>query len=119
MPEALTITVKLRWSHEDRGKCQIFRFSGLLDAFSKDSFVKAMQGFIETGSKNFIIDLYQIDFVDSSGLGVLASLHNNLKTQGGSLQIITNTRVTQTIQLVRLDKILSLQSSVDAAVNSL
>lgn len=41
------------------------------------------------------------------------------QTGGGTLQIVTNPRVTQTVKLVRLEKFLSLQPSVEAALKSL
>ena len=41
------------------------------------------------------------------------------QTGGGKLQIVTNARVTQTVKLVRLEKFLSLQPSVDAALKNL
>jgi anti-anti-sigma regulatory factor len=43
------------------------------------------------------------------------------KTQGlgGTLQIISNPRVTQTVKLVRLEQFLSLQPSVESALNNI
>jgi anti-anti-sigma regulatory factor len=38
---------------------------------------------------------------------------------GGSLQIVTNARVTQTVKLVRLEKFLSLQPSVEVAIENI
>ena len=63
-----------------------------------------------------MLDLSTIDFVDSSGLGALVQLVKKANTSGGSLQVVTNARVTQTVKLVRLEKFLSLQPSVEAAL---
>ncbi|NES84742.1 MAG: STAS domain-containing protein [Moorea sp. SIO2B7] len=57
----------------------------------------------------------QIDFIDSSGLGALVQLVKKAQTDGGSLQVVTNPRVTQTVKLVRLEKFLSLQGSLEEA----
>ena len=46
-------------------------------------------------------------------------LAKRAQTAGGTLQIVTNPRVTQTVKLVRLEKFLSLQISVDAALANL
>jgi len=56
--------------------------------------------------------------VDSSGLGALVQLVKKVQDVG-SLQIVTNPRVTQTVKLVRLDKFLSLQESVEVALGKL
>ena len=63
--------------------------------------------------------LAQIDFIDSSGLGALVQLVKKAQTAGGSLQVVTNPRVTQTVKLVRLEKFLSLQPSVEVALENI
>jgi len=73
---------------------------------------------IEEGPKHVILDLSQIDFVDSSGLGALVQLVKKAQSLAGTLQIVSNPRVSQTVKLVRLEKFLSLQPSVDEAVKT-
>ena len=111
--------MSLRGTRELRDNCQLFRLTGLLDAFSEPTFRKTLSSKIEEGPKNIILDLSQIDFVDSSGLGALVQLAKQAKTAQGTLQIVTNARVTQTVKLVRLEKFLSLQVSVDEALANL
>lgn len=74
---------------------------------------------VDSGPKNLILDLSQIDFVDSSGLGALVQLVKKTQNAEGSLQIVSNPRVTQTVKLVRLEKFLSLQQSVEDALENL
>lgn len=119
IPEPLNLTVSLRGTREIQENCQIFRLTGLLDAFSEPTFGKVIAKYIEEGPKNIILVLSQIDFVDSSGLGALVQLAKKAQTEGGTLQIVTNARVTQTVKLVRLEKFLSLQPSLEAALESL
>ncbi|MDJ0795966.1 MAG: STAS domain-containing protein [Calothrix sp. MO_167.B12] len=117
--EPLTLTVSLRGTREVRDNCQIFRLTGLLDAFSEQALRKTLGGKIDEGPKNIILDLSGIDFVDSSGLGALVQLAKKAQTAGGTLQIVSNARVTQTVKLVRLEKFLALQPSVDVAVENI
>ncbi|MGB0561714.1 MAG: STAS domain-containing protein [Spirulinaceae cyanobacterium] len=119
MPEQLALTVSLRGTVEVRKDCQIFRLTGLLDAFSEPTFLKVISNHIEKGPKNIIFVLTQIDFVDSSGLGALVRLVKQAKTAGGSVQMVSNPRVTQTVKLVRLEQFLSLQPSLEAALENL
>jgi anti-anti-sigma factor len=117
--EPLNLTVSLRGTREVRDNCQLFRLTGLLDAFSEPTFRKVLSSKIDEGPKNIILDLSQIDFVDSSGLGALVQLAKQAQSAEGTLQIVTNARVTQTVKLVRLEKFLALQTSVDAAIENL
>ena len=114
----MTLTVSLRGTREVKNNYQLFRLTGLLDAFSEATFRKVLSKFIDEGPKHIILDLSQIDFVDSSGLGALVQLVKKAQTLEGTLQIVSNPRVTQTVKLVRLEKFLSLQPTVDDAVKN-
>ncbi len=119
IPEQINLTVSLRGTREVRANYQIFRLTGLLDAFSEPAFRKVIGKYIDDGPPNLILVLAQIDFIDSSGLGALVQLVKQAKTAGGSLQIVTNPRVTQTVKLVRLEKFLSLQPTMEIALENL
>ncbi|WP_390903856.1 STAS domain-containing protein [Trichothermofontia sichuanensis] len=116
IPEPLTLTVSLRGTREVKEGYQLFRLTGLLDAFSEPAFRKVFNKCLEEGPIHLILDLSQIDFVDSSGLGALVQLFKKAQSLNGSLQIVANPRVTQTMKLVRLDKYLTLQPSIEAAI---
>ncbi len=90
----------------------------MLDAFSEATFRRVLSNCIDEGPKHIVLDLSQIDFVDSSGLGALVQLVKKAQTEQGTLQIVTNARVTQTVKLVRLEKFLSLQNSVEEAIEN-
>jgi len=117
--EPLNLTVSLRGTREVRENYQIFRLTGLLDAFSEPAFRKIIGNCIDEGPSNIVLVLAQIDFIDSSGLGALVQLVKRSQTAGGSLQVVTNPRVTQTVKLVRLEKFLSLQPSVEVALEKI
>ncbi len=91
----------------------------MLDAFSEPAFRKVIGKCIEEGPNQVILDLSQIDFIDSSGLGALVQLAKQAQSAGGTSQIVTNARVTQTVKLVRLEKFLSLQPTVEAAIENI
>jgi anti-anti-sigma factor len=74
---------------------------------------------IEDGPKHVVLDLSKIDFVDSSGLGALVQVAKKAQQASGTLQIVTNARVTQTVKLVRLEQFLALQPSVEVAIENI
>ncbi|MEO1560221.1 MAG: STAS domain-containing protein, partial [Cyanobacteria bacterium J06632_19] len=112
--------VSLRGTREVGDNYQLFRLAGLLDAFSEPALRKVLGNKIDEGPKHVILDLSKIDFVDSSGLGALVKLAKKAQTVNdkGTFQIVTNARVTQTVKLVRLEKFLSLQTSVNEALEN-
>jgi anti-anti-sigma factor len=108
----------LRGSREVKDNYQLLRLTGLLDAFSEPTFRKVVGKCIDDGPKNIILDLSTIDFVDSSGIGVLVQMAKKAQSAGGTYQIVSNPRVTQTVKLVRLEQFLALQTSVETAIQN-
>ena len=97
----------------------VFTFKGQLDAFSEKQF----KNFITTSITNeplpFVIDLSKIDFLDSSGLGALVQTAKECKKLKLRFSLVGNSRVAQTIKLVRLGDFLNLKSDIDEALLSL
>jgi len=75
--------------------------------------------YVDEGPTHIILDLSTIDFIDSSGLGALVQLAKKSQTRGGSFQVVSNPRVTQTVKLVRLESFLNLRSSLPEALEHL
>ncbi len=111
--------MSLRGTHEVKENYQIVRLNGLLDAFSEPTVRKVLSNLIDRTPVHMILDLSKIEFIDSSGLGALVQIAKKLKDAGLNLQIITNTRVTQTVKLVRLETFLPLQNSLDDALKNI
>ena len=67
----------------------------------------------------FIIDLTKIDFLDSSGLGALVQTAKECKKLKLGFSVVGNSRVAQTIKLVRLGDFLNLKSTLEEALDYL
>ena len=96
----------------------VFTFKGQLDAFSEKQF----KTFVADNLKNdlpFVIDLTKIDFLDSSGLGALVQTAKESNKSKHRFSVVGNSRVAQTIKLVRLGDFLNLKSSLADALNYL
>lgn len=117
--EQLNLTVSLRGTREVRKNCQIFHLLGQLDAFSEPTFQKVILNCVNQSGNQIILDLSQIDFIDSSGIGALVRIAKQLETNKGKMQIVSNPRVTQTVKMVRLEKFLNLRNSLDEALKDI
>ena len=65
------------------------------------------------------MDLTKIDFLDSSGLGALVQTAKECKKLKIDFSVVGNSRVAQTIKLVRLGDFLNLYSSLEEALTYL
>ena len=112
------LTVSLRGNIDLRTNIIVFTFKGQLDAFSEKQF----KSFVTNNQKNelpFVIDLTKIDFLDSSGLGALVQTAKECKKLKLGFSVVGNSRVAQTIKLVRLGEFLNLKSSLEDAITYL
>ena len=111
------LTVSLRGGFEQQAQCQLFQFTGQLDAYSDKQFGEFIASHRSTGTKPLIIDLSRIDFIDSSGLGALVQMAKDCNDHKQPFVVVGNARVIQTVKLVRLDAFLHLQSDLESALH--
>ena len=65
-----------------------------------------IQDFIEHGHKRVAVDLSAVDYIDSSGLGMLVALHKQTLKKGGCMKISgINGMVREIFELTRLTKV--------------
>ncbi|HHY74018.1 MAG TPA: STAS domain-containing protein [Bacillus bacterium] len=70
------------------------------------SFREALLPYLEKGYKNFIIDVSNLSYIDSSGLGVLIGIQKRAITNGGKVTIKgLKGPVKELFELTRLTKI--------------
>ena len=112
------LTVSLRGGFEQQAHCQLFRFTGQLDAYSDKQFGEFIAAH-RSPSQPLVVDLSHIDFLDSSGLGALVQLAKQCTSDGQQFLVVGNARVVQTVKLVRLEEFLHLQPDLDTALGSI
>ena len=117
--ELQRLTVSLRGGFEQKNGCLVFHFTGQLDAYSEKQFTEYVSDVLKSNKLPSVLDLSKIDFLDSSGLGALVQLAKQCTDAKRSFLLVGNTRVTQTIKLVRLDEFLHLVEDLPTALNQL
>src|SRR5580700_4150996 len=75
---------------EDGGGTLIFKLRGSLDLATSPTVRAALSEATEKGSHHLIVDLTQLEFLDSTGLGVLIGAHRRAAEHGGSFRLIVN-----------------------------
>ncbi|WP_392347808.1 STAS domain-containing protein [Parasynechococcus sp.] len=117
--ELQRLTVSLRGGFEQKNGCLVFHFTGQLDAYSEKQFMEYVGDVLKANKLPSVLDLSKIDFLDSSGLGALVQLAKQYTDAKRSFLLVGNSRVTQTIKLVRLEEFLHLVEDLTTAMNQL
>ena len=70
-----------------------------------DDFKSKLLNLVNKGTKELILDLSDVEVVDSVGLGVVMATHNSLKNTGGKLKVIKASEdIFRFFQTMRLDQ---------------
>ena len=78
-----------------------------------------MEDVLKANRSSVVIELSNIDFLDSSGLGALVQLAKLCNDAKRSFIVVGNARVIQTIKLVRLEEFLHLVPDLTTALSQL
>jgi anti-sigma B factor antagonist len=87
------------------------RLSGDLDIVTSDAVKRELAQLIDDGNDAVALDLSDVGFVDSSGLGVLVAIHRHAEAQGGSFVLRSVTpQVRRLFDITRLGDLLTVDS---------
>lgn len=101
--------------HEHDGWA-VVRTSGDLDLTTAPRLREQVVQLVTNGQPRVVLDLDGVDFVDSTGLGVIVGLLKRTRSQGGDLRLVSSRRSLQKIlELTSLEHALPLAGTVDEA----
>ena len=91
---------------EKKTNVDVIKCKGRLDVNSADNFRNKTNEVISSGSKKLAIDLAEVSFIDSSGLGALVAVLRAANQQGGSVKLFRlKPEIRMIIELTRLNKV--------------
>lgn len=94
----------------------VLKLTGDLDYSECASLRMSIDRLLKSAPAAAIVDLAALDYLDSSGLGLLLSLSKEYGAQGGRLALVTNETVDNILSLTRLNGIFSTASSREDAL---
>ena len=97
----------------------MINFTGQLDAYSEKQFTTYINEVLASNQLSVVIDLTNIDFIDSCGLGAMVQTAKKCTQAKRSFNVVGNPRVIQTIKLVRLEEFLHLSPDLKTAISKL
>jgi anti-sigma B factor antagonist len=103
----------------DRDGCLVLAVRGEVDLSTGDRLAEAAGEVLrESAGRPVVLDLLAVDFLSSSGLGVLVSLNDQAKALGTPLRVVVDAArpVMRPIRTMGLEDVLSIFGAVDEAV---
>lgn len=101
----------------DHGDHTVVHLGGEIDVYTAPFVREKLDEQIHAGRADLIVDLSEVTFLDSTGLGVLVGRLKFARTRGGSLRLVgTSERVLRVFAITGLDKVFDIHPDLESAL---
>jgi len=89
---------------------------GEIDVYTAPKLRERLIEIVNSGQKHVVVDLSRVEFLDSTGLGVLVGAHRRLRAREGSLRLVCpHERLLKVFRITGLDNVFDIRPSVEEA----
>jgi anti-sigma B factor antagonist len=90
----------------------VLRVRGEIDVASAPEFQTSLSDLVGQGSEIVIVDLSEVSFIDSTGLGVLVGAEKEMRDMSHSLRLVVpQPQIMRLLELTGLDEVFTILSS--------
>jgi anti-sigma B factor antagonist len=113
------VRMELSLSTRAVGDHTVLEVGGEVDVYTAPRLRERLIELVDAGAKHVVVDLSRVEFLDSTGLGVLVGALKRLRAADGSLGLVcAHERLLKIFRITALDRVFSLYDSVEAATES-
>ncbi len=95
---------------------KVLEVGGEIDVYTAPQLRERLISMVESGDRRVVVDLARVEFLDSTGLGVLVGALKRLRGVEGELALVcAQERLLKIFRITGLDRVFTLYSTVDAA----
>ena len=92
--------------------------TGEIDVAAAPDLREQLVDLIEAGHDQLVVDLEGVDFIDSTGLGVLVGAVRRARAADGDVRLVcTNSRLLKVFDVTGLDEVFTIAETVDGAMS--
>ncbi|HWY44977.1 MAG TPA: STAS domain-containing protein [Candidatus Sulfotelmatobacter sp.] len=114
----MIVTIKMTNSEVD-GVSVVTLDGRIVLGEESNSFREKLKSMLAEGKKKIVLNMVNIKYIDSSGLGTLVAAHVSAKTQGASVRLCNlGKKFHEVMQITKLLTIFDVYDTEAAAVNS-
>jgi anti-sigma B factor antagonist len=109
--------VDLSLATRAEGVRTVVEVGGEIDVYSAPRLREKIAELVEAGQYELVIDLEKVEFLDSTGLGVLVGGLKRVRTHDGSLSLVcTQERLLKIFRITGLTKVFEIHPDVASAI---
>jgi anti-sigma B factor antagonist len=103
---------------DSRSPLMILAVKGEIDVYTAPRLREQLVELVSQGHRQIVVDLEGVDFLDSTGLGVLVGGLKRLRSNGGDMALVcTQPRILKVFEITGLTTVFSISASVDEATS--
>ncbi len=112
--------MNLKATARESGGVTVIDLSGRITLGEGSALLReTLRDLLKKGQKNIVLNLGDVNYIDSSGIGELVSGFTSVKNQGGELKLLHLTKkVHDLLQITKLYTVFDVHSDEHAAVSS-
>jgi len=96
----------------------VLEVGGEVDVYTAPKLRERLNELIDGGVRSIVVDLNRVEFLDSTGLGVLVGAHRRLRPLGGKCVLVCDREpLLKIFRITALDQVFPLFPSVEAATD--
>jgi anti-sigma B factor antagonist len=99
------------------GDATVVEVSGEIDVYTAPRLREKIISLVDGGNYRLIIDMERVEFLDSTGLGVLVGGLKRLRQHDGGIDLVcTQGRILRIFRITGLSKVFSIYNTVEEAL---
>lgn len=104
---------------DQRGDLTVIAVKGEVDLYTAPSLKERIADLVSGGKTKLAVELAGVEFMDSTGLGVLIGALKRCREAGGSLSLVAPREpVIKVLSITGLDKVFPIHDDVERAASS-
>ena len=103
---------------QERDGFAVLAVSGEVDVATVPRLREQLHGLVAQGSNKIIVNLDAVDFLDSTGLGVLVETRTRLANRRAFLLVAPGVETRRALEISGLDRHFALHDTVDGALSA-
>lgn len=114
---ALEGFVELKLGHHPRDGVEVVDVEGEIDVYTAPRLRELLIDLVNRDSYQIVVNMEKVEFLDSTGLGVLVGGLKRVRAHDGSLDLVcTQERILKVFRITGLTKVFGIYGSVDDAI---
>lgn len=111
--------MELTLSHRREDERTVVEVGGEVDVYTAPKLREKLVELVSEGHYRIIVDMTKVEFLDSTGLGVLVGGLKRVRSHDGELALVCNSeRILKIFRITGLTKVFPIHETLDEALQS-